>query len=538
MIQSSLFKCKSGDHIWARPLNGQYYFLAIVDATRTSSNSIKVKFPGNNNSDLLPASSLLPLKTGESCYAHWPKDKSYHAATFEGIGNKDNTVKVTYTESGESANVHQGAIYKEVCSISSNFIRWSLANSVIATMKGFILGYGIKVSISLFRCLLKFSRPRDGYLKLLRDRDHLDFGMFLASGIGSFNLLYWPLRKMRGKKDGINAAIAGFIASFGMLFDSSKNATSRRLTFALYTGVRAMSFLSKKLYLCNDFFQAPLWQHSDSAIFTIACSEIMFDWFYYPKRLPAAYNHWITKMSCLDQEMRQALHMVHHGTIVEGVKTDFLRDWCLQRNVDPREADFTKRVSRYAMCYPYDSYIAMLASRWLNNFKMSVFIYTPVHLLPLLLFKFKLIKERPLEVLFRLAKNSVMSSLFLSTFIFILISNMCIWRVICGTDKTIGPTIGGCLAGVSIFLEKKSRRKELAMYVLPIAIHSWWKRGCDNGIIKPIKKGEVIVFALACSIVAYVYESCPPAIGSSLYWLIKKILGNIEKDPRNKMQKN
>jgi hypothetical protein len=54
--------------------------------------------------------------------------------------------------------------------------------------------------------------------------------------------------------------------------------------------------------------------------------------------------------------------------------------------------------------------------------------------------------------------------------------------------------LGGLLAGMSLFIEAKHRRPELAMYVLPKGLESVWKMARGKGlVISPAKYGECVV---------------------------------------------
>lgn len=54
--------------------------------------------------------------------------------------------------------------------------------------------------------------------------------------------------------------------------------------------------------------------------------------------------------------------------------------------------------------------------------------------------------------------------------------------------------LGGLFAGLSLFIEAKHRRPELAMYVLPKGLESVWKMALGKGIVHgPAKYGESLV---------------------------------------------
>lgn len=54
--------------------------------------------------------------------------------------------------------------------------------------------------------------------------------------------------------------------------------------------------------------------------------------------------------------------------------------------------------------------------------------------------------------------------------------------------------LGGLLSGISLFIEAKYRRPELAMYVLPKGLESVWRMARGKGmVIGPKKYGECLV---------------------------------------------
>ena len=75
----------------------------------------------------------------------------------------------------------------------------------------------------------------------------------------------------------------------------------------------------------------------------IACTEIMFSFFYTPETLPPMYNRWIMRMAN-NKDLVTALHAKYHGKVIYGVKSDILRDYCLKRNIDPSLADCMTRI--------------------------------------------------------------------------------------------------------------------------------------------------------------------------------------------------
>ena len=57
----------------------------------------------------------------------------------------------------------------------------------------------------------------------------------------------------------------------------------------------------------------------------------------------------------------------------------------------------------------------------------------------------------------------------------------------------------------AILLEPASRRSEIAMYLVPRALESFWNLQVQSGRVKNLKYGEELVFALAMALLMYCY---------------------------------
>jgi hypothetical protein len=80
------------------------------------------------------------------------------------------------------------------------------------------------------------------------------------------------------------------------------------------------------------------------------------------------------------------------------------------------------------------------------------------------------------------AQSSFRSSTFLGLFISIIWSNICLVRQIRYNDGPLGPWLGSSMAGLAILVERKARRAELLLYVIPRALWSLGYRlgACQN----------------------------------------------------------
>ena len=121
------------------------------------------------------------------------------------------------------------------------------------------------------------------------------------------------------------------------------------------------------------------------------------------------------------------------------------------------------------------------------------------------------------------------SSSFLATFIATIWSCICTVRNATHQDTALGPLLGSFLCGFSIFLERKSRRGELALYTFPRALYSFcyrWTKGSVLGRVPALVSSGAQLFLLTSSIgvvVQYLVhepEMLRPSVRSGLGYLL------------------
>jgi hypothetical protein len=230
-------------------------------------------------------------------------------------------------------------------------------------------------------------------------------------------------------------------------------------------------------------------------VFSGSCFIIMWCWFYEPRALPKAYSKWISRMSELHPSLHRALRLIREGRIhygKSGPNNHLLFEVAEGYNLP----EFMGDISAMGPDNPHgfqqmpcllvhkgltDSCPGHWKNVWVNGFKRSILIYLPIHFLARAFSIATRKKSSPpihyFEVAQRILKDAFFSTSFLSTFITL------VWMPICtlrshvmapGYADTVGygPGLGSFLCGFSILLERKSRRRELALFVLPRAIYA------------------------------------------------------------------
>lgn len=122
----------------------------------------------------------------------------------------------------------------------------------------------------------------------------------------------------------------------------------------------------------------------------------------------------------------------------------------------------------------------------------------------------------------RMIRAVARSSAFLASFIALAWAPILYLRKIVNDDTMYGPLLGSIASGLSVLIEKKNRRRELAMYVLPRAMESWWIKMTRSGYIRgDFSNGEVWLFSLSAAVVMQSFYFDPESVHPSVYRLLK-----------------
>ena len=141
--------------------------------------------------------------------------------------------------------------------------------------------------------------------------------------------------------------------------------------------------------------------------------------------------------------------------------------------------------------------------KWWHVFSMAFKFYIPIHLIPSLIFKMDKFKKDPKMYIKRCLKNTVMSSMFISAYVGGFWYLCCVFRNLRMSGDKMCLVFSGLICSMAVFFEPPSRRTELALYMFPRFLESFFMFLQKKGLVKSIPNGEVLVFALALSIIMY-----------------------------------
>lgn len=175
------------------------------------------------------------------------------------------------------------------------------------------------------------------------------------------------------------------------------------------------------------------------------------------------------------------------------------------------------------LLYPGQYTVQYALMRWLRGFRIAIPVYVPVYLTSTFLFSMGRAVRAPVATLKRVISGIALSSTFLTTYCAIGVCMVPLLRrlgfrySVAGRFAPLTFCIAGVVAGSSLFIEKKSRRIELALFVWAKACDIMWILGKENPnpIIRKVVTGlpgQMLLFGLSLSSIMHAYLRHPHMI--------------------------
>ena len=395
--------------------------------------------------------------------------------------------------------------------------------------KGFILGWLGKVGINLLYPILNLVRGRKlGLTRELVLFDAREYGLFMGSILAIYNATMFetakyvkhvePLRRFRG-------ALAGVLGGLSLLWVPH----DKRWPIVLFSLVRALEL---QALLAHKAGLVPGVPHSDVALMCAASASMLHSWIYHPKTLDAAYMGFLQKQSQKSTAVRQMLGDMFAGKPIDLAALNKERAQ-LGQALLASATDYDEQPTRLLL-HPGVSGPLNTVRFFAKALAFAVPVYLPVFSVPILLFYPQLLLKRPVETARRVLEGVARSSLFLSLYTtggfntIILLRNMGLTYANTGRAAHLIFALAGVVGGASTFVEKKSRRIELALYVLTKAIEGRWNQVVQAGF-KPWKNGDVLVFMYCFAVIAHAYTSHRELMRSTYSGLMSKFFDHDER---------
>ncbi|KAJ8622393.1 hypothetical protein MRB53_030922 [Persea americana] len=376
-----------------------------------------------------------------------------------------------------------------------------VANAIGNLCQTFLLSYGVRVGIGILLRAFKLAR-RQSYSSLLdlkqlvSEKDLIvreeacRIGLLFGGFTGSYHALRCLLRKLRKKETPLNAILAGSLAGLSIL---ALDDSSRRRTLALYLLARVAQCAYNSAKSKNKFhLWGSHWRHGDALLFALACAQVMYAFVMRPESLPKSYQDFILKTGPVAAPVYKAVRDNCRGT-----------KSCLTHNATAASATFRKT-------FP---------------------LYFSLTFVPFVVLRLQKFMESPARTCWLAVKGAVRSTTFLSAFVGIFQGVICLHRKVASKDHKLLFWFAGGISALSVLLEKKARRAELALYVLPRAGDSLWYILVNRHFLPNIKNAEVALFCLCMGGIMYYLEHEPDTMAPFLRGLIRRFLASKISNP-------
>lgn len=285
------------------------------------------------------------------------------------------------------------------------------------------------------------------------------------------------------------------------------------------TGIAVYAFLKGAVLLvrCGNLEGQPGWMRvllaptrwKDGDVFFLCCNSAMIfhSWIMNPDLLPKAYVRFLS--------LHGGKRTIHYRAMAEliGRHEEVARSGAgvALRTFDgtPLAGRPMRKAAQFA--HPGQGTLWHAVQFVPGGIRRALPIYVPVYVVPaVLLYRSRLLRPRTLAALLpKLGVSIFRSSLFLALY--------CAgaWLFVDGFQDlqghATGPGLaaGGFLSGLSLLVEKKSRRMELAVYTGSRAFEAAALKIYRTGLVPPAlvpRRPDVVLFSAACAFVLHCYS--------------------------------
>ncbi|KAJ3176708.1 hypothetical protein HDU87_004847 [Geranomyces variabilis] len=425
-----------------------------------------------------------------------------------------------------------------------------LFHATTGGLRSFLLAYGMRGGIAFLIKFIAILSGRATFRAALKSF-FATTSLRFASTVGSFSFLWKLINNTLAhhspRPSKWHGAIAGAVAGGVSILCEAKET---RVAFAQQFAVRAMQAgygALKQRGVVN-------FQHGDSALFMFSCSCIMYAYIISPHTIPREYYSWMVKIAGMPAAMlsmnrtniRAFARGTTHPSPLDAI-ANLAKVHKHRSGFVPVEAltapggvlaEFAKSGKPLAMvpceilhpgpCTQYNAHLA------LRVMKDIMPVYAALNFVPMLLLKTKSFVNNPATLTIRHSLATIRSTLFLMAFIIIFQGGICVQRNTAMSAaapaflrrdwKGVYYALGAICAS-SIFIEQKSRRSELAMYVLPKGLGSLWTVLEDRRLVKALPHFEVLMASGAMGMLMSLYQMEPQHMSSLLYKVMSKVIG-------------
>eukprot|EP00252_Welwitschia_mirabilis_P025869 TRINITY_DN8246_c0_g1_i2.p1 TRINITY_DN8246_c0_g1~~TRINITY_DN8246_c0_g1_i2.p1 ORF type:complete len:513 (-),score=84.57 TRINITY_DN8246_c0_g1_i2:234-1772(-) len=394
-----------------------------------------------------------------------------------------------------------------------------IGRCVAASFKAFIIGAGLKGGLALFNLILRLKRKllspsRNKGSKKIKEtgssawKETFRYGLFLGAFAGTFTSIDESLAALLGRDRGKRwrTFLAGALAGPSLLltgFDTQHNSLAvyilmRAAVLASRCGIKSEKFG----FLCKPL----TWKYGDVFLMCLSSSQILYSHILKPETLPPSYRAFLLKHGDKNALICEAVKELAIGkgfTTLEELEK-YYKGKGMDVKLDPSMKLPCSIIHGNQSCHQHT------ISFFFSAIARSLPVYLPVYLIPALIVHRQRLLKRPVPLLVKTFLGTARSTLFLSVYTASGWMWPCIILRIIGKFNVPLAIVSTFPTGLALFVEKKSRRMEIALFCFARALESFFGTVSDLKLFSPakkIKRPDVILFSLSTAVIMHCYAN-------------------------------
>ncbi|KAL0700373.1 hypothetical protein Bca4012_056495 [Brassica carinata] len=363
-----------------------------------------------------------------------------------------------------------------------------LRRIIVASIKAFSIGTGIKGGLAIFSIFARLARRRSSsQLRRTGDfsnseaiamgiKETLRYGLFLGTFAGTFVSVDEAICSLAGDQRH-NCKMEGPLCWFsGWAIDASHRTKHTTHEFS-----------------CLHF------DARGGSCVTVRSSYILKQ-----ESLPSSYKSFLNKQGGKDLSIIQGVKDIASAKPFTNLRAieKYYKSVGVDIKLDPNMKVPCSIIHGKESCAKH------ALTFFLQAYKRALPVYVPVYLIPALIVHRQDLLKKQYSILGKGLLGTARSSLFLSTYC------TSSWAWTCLLFRTFETcsipivAIATFPTGLALAIEKKSRRIEISLYCLARAIESFFTCMTDAGYIRPpkiLRRADVVVFSVSTAIIMHCY---------------------------------
>jgi hypothetical protein len=275
------------------------------------------------------------------------------------------------------------------------------------------------------------------------------------------------------------------------------------------------------------------WAHGDSLLFILTSAQIMYAYVMRPETLPPSYYKFIVRSGPIDECVLDAVRKNNRNkpfdvrTLMEyvtnlGTPATISSATNLFKSRNEPDPNGLLPLIPCSVLHPRtESCVVHNLHTFFSTAKKTLPIYATLTFVPMVVLQFVKLFKDPFTLLRKGVLSCLRSTVFLALFCAMYQVVICMQRNFVSKDHRVAYFLAGIISSMSIFIEKKSRRSELALYTLPRAVDSFYMQLLDRKWMASVPHGDLVLFCTAMSGLAYFYHNQTSVMSPTLLWVLK-----------------